>query len=85
MEQAVSHLSDVVEKIEQINDMATIIATATEEQNAVVTDVSQNVETISVINEESMNNQINIEKAIESLSVNAQSLDALVDTFKLQR
>ena len=65
--------------------MATIIATATEEQNAVVTDVSQNVENISAINEESMNNQITIESAIESLSVNAQSLDSLVDTFKLQR
>jgi len=51
----------------------------------VVTDVSQNVEAISAINEESMNNQITIESAIESLSVNAQTLDSLVDTFKLQR
>jgi len=85
MDQAVYHLTDVVEKIEQINDMATIIATATEEQNAVVTDVSQNVEAISTINEESMNNQITIENAIKSLSDNAQSLDLLVDSFKLHR
>ncbi|SFB91038.1 methyl-accepting chemotaxis protein [Pseudoalteromonas denitrificans] len=85
MDETVGQLTEIVEKVEKINDMATIIATATEEQNAVVTDVSQNVETISVINEESLHNQINIQDAIESLTVNAQTLDSLVDAFKLER
>ena len=65
--------------------MATIIATATEEQNKVVAEVGENVERISTLNEDALTNQLGVTGAIASLSDSAQSLDILVDSFKLEK
>ena len=85
MDEAVNELKNIVDMVSQINDMATVIATATEEQSKVVSEVGQNVEQISSINEEAVQNQQGVTGAIASLKDSAQSLDTLVDSFKLEQ
>ncbi len=79
-------LLDVIsETSNQINDMATLIATATEQQSNVVADVGRNIEQISEISDNAMSEQMNTEQAIRDLASSAQTLDALVATFEKHR
>ncbi|BED88498.1 energy taxis-modulating methyl-accepting chemotaxis protein with Cache_1 sensory domain [Pseudoalteromonas sp. MM1] len=82
MQSSVELLDAISETANQINDMATLIATATEQQSNVVADVGRNIEQISEISDLAMNEQINTEKAIRDLANSAQALDALVATFE---
>ena len=85
MADSVAELNAIVSTVNKINEMATIIATATEEQNKVVAEVGENVERISTLNEDALTNQLGVTGAIASLSDSAQSLDILVDSFKLEK
>ncbi|OUL59453.1 methyl-accepting chemotaxis protein [Pseudoalteromonas ulvae] len=85
MNEAVNELKDIVNMVNQINEMTTVIACATEEQSKVVSEVGQNVEQISTINEEAVHNQQGVTGAIASLKDSAQSLDGLVESFKLEK
>ncbi|MEL0603378.1 methyl-accepting chemotaxis protein [Pseudoalteromonas undina] len=82
MQSSVELLDAISETANQINDMATLIATATEQQSNVVADVGLNIEQISEISDRAMNEQINTEQAIRDLANSAQALDALVATFE---
>ena len=82
MQSSVELLDAISETSNQINDMATLIATATEQQSNVVADVGRNIEQISEISDKAMNEQINTEQAIRDLANSAQTLDALVATFE---
>jgi methyl-accepting chemotaxis protein len=82
MQSSVELLDAISETANQINDMATLIATATEQQSNVVADVGRNIEQISEISDRAMNEQINTEQAIRDLANSAQALDALVATFE---
>lgn len=82
MQSSVELLDAISETANQINDMATLIATATEQQSNVVADVGRNIEQISEISDLAMNEQINTEQAIRDLANSAQALDALVATFE---
>ena len=82
MQSSVELLGAISETANQINDMATLIATATEQQSNVVADVGRNIEQISEISDRAMNEQINTEQAIRDLANSAQALDALVATFE---
>lgn len=82
MQNSVELLDAISETANQINDMATLIATATEQQSNVVADVGRNIEQISEISDRAMNEQINTEQAIRDLANSAQTLDALVATFE---
>lgn len=82
MQSSVELLDAISETANQINDMATLIATATEQQSNVVADVGRNIEQISEISDRAMNEQINTEQAISDLANSAQALDALVATFE---
>lgn len=82
MQSSVELLDAISETANQINDMATLIATATEQQSNVVADVGRNIEQISEISDRAMNEQINTEQAIRDLANSAQTLDALVATFE---
>ena len=82
MQSSVELLDAISETANQINDMATLIATATEQQSNVVADVGRNIEQISEISDRAMNEQINTEQAIRDLVNSAQALDALVATFE---
>ncbi|CAH9064068.1 Methyl-accepting chemotaxis protein McpH [Pseudoalteromonas haloplanktis] len=85
MQNSVELLNTITETANEINDMATLIATATEQQNSVVNDVGRSIEQISEISDKSMSEQINTEQAIRDLATSAQTLDALVATFNQQR
>jgi methyl-accepting chemotaxis protein len=85
MQSSVELLDAISETANQINDMTTLIATATEQQSNVVHDVSINIEQISEISDEAMSEQINTEHAISELANSAQTLDSLVETFEKQR
>ncbi len=85
MQNSVELLNSITETANEINDMATLIATATEQQSSVVNDVGRSIEQISEISDKSMSEQINTEQAIRDLATSAQTLDALVATFNQQR
>ncbi|KTF09766.1 methyl-accepting chemotaxis protein [Pseudoalteromonas sp. 10-33] len=85
MQNSVELLDVISETSNQINDMATLIATATEQQSNVVADVGRNIEQISEISDNAMSEQMNTEQAIRDLASSAQTLDALVATFEKHR
>ncbi|NOU49666.1 methyl-accepting chemotaxis protein [Pseudoalteromonas sp. JBTF-M23] len=84
MQTSVELMSDVTETANQINDMTTLIAAATEQQSNVVADVGRSIEHISTISDEVMNAQLDTEKAIQALADSAKSLDTLVASFEEQ-
>lgn len=81
MQSSVELLNAINDAANEINDMATLIATATEEQSNVVADVGRNIEQISDISDNVMREQIDTEQAIKDLATSAQTLDDLVATF----
>jgi len=81
MQSSVELLNTITNAANEINDMATLIATATEEQSNVVADVGRNIEQISDISDTVMHEQIDTEQAIKDLASSAQTLDDLVATF----
>ncbi len=81
MQNSVQLLTTITNTANEINDMATLIATATEEQSTVVADVGRTIEQISEISDKAMQEQISTEQAISDLANSAQTLDRLVATF----
>lgn len=81
MQNSVQLLTAITNTANEINDMATLIATATEEQSSVVADVGRTIEQISEISDKAMQEQISTEQAISDLANSAQTLDKLVATF----
>ena len=82
MQSSVQLLDAITNTANEINDMATLIATATEEQSSVVADVGRNIEQISEISDMAMREQIDTEQAIKDLATSAQTLASLVATFE---
>lgn len=82
MQNSVQLLSAITNTANEINDMATLIATATEEQSTVVTDVGRTIESISEISDKALQEQMSTEQAISDLASSAQALDKLVATFE---
>ncbi|BDF94959.1 methyl-accepting chemotaxis protein [Pseudoalteromonas sp. KAN5] len=82
MQNSVQLLDEITNTANEINDMATLIATATEEQSSVVADVGRNIEQISEISDIAMREQIDTEQAIKGLATSAQTLARLVATFE---
>ncbi|MCF6435067.1 methyl-accepting chemotaxis protein [Pseudoalteromonas sp. MMG022] len=82
MQTSVELMSEVTEAANQINDMTTLIAAATEQQSNVVADVGRSIEHISTISDEVTNAQLNTEHAIQALADSAKSLDDLVASFE---
>ncbi len=82
MQSSVQLLDAITNTANEINDMATLIATATEEQSNVVADVGRNIEQISEISDKAMREQIDTEQAIKDLATSAQTLASLVATFE---
>ncbi|MDK2594459.1 methyl-accepting chemotaxis protein [Pseudoalteromonas obscura] len=81
MQTSVELMDKITETANQINDMTTLIATATEQQSNVVVDVGRSIEQISVISDEVMNDQLSTEQAIQRLADSAKALDKLVASF----
>ncbi|WP_245542304.1 methyl-accepting chemotaxis protein [Psychromonas hadalis] len=76
-------LSEIVTNIQQISDLNTQVATATEEQSVVINEINTHVHAISDSSDSSANSAVNIATSSESLSLMAKDLDKLVKSFKL--
>ncbi|TMP27406.1 chemotaxis protein [Pseudoalteromonas rubra] len=81
MQTSVELMNTITETADQINDMTTLIATATEQQSNVVADVGRSIEQISVISDGVMSEQLDTEQAIRQLANSAKALDKLVASF----
>ncbi|MFC3032250.1 methyl-accepting chemotaxis protein [Pseudoalteromonas fenneropenaei] len=82
MQTSVELIKIISDTADQINDMTTLIAAATEEQSNVVADVGRTIEQISTISDDVMQEQLNSEQAIHALADSAKALDTLVATFE---
>lgn len=76
-------LSEIVTNIQQISDLNMQVATATEEQAAVVGEINIHVHAISDSTESSAETSASMASSSESLSAMAMNLDSLVKRFKL--
>ena len=74
-------LNEIVQNIQQLSDLNTQVATATEEQSVVVSEI--NVHTISDSTENSATTAAGMASSSESLSEMAKNLDNLVAQFKI--
>jgi len=77
-----SALDEIVNNVQHISDLNTQIATATEEQSAVINEINVHVVNISDSTEESAHASQSIESSTDSLKSMAASLDKLVNRFK---
>jgi len=77
-----SALNEIVNNVQHISDLNTQIATATEEQSAVINEINVHVVNISDSTEESAHASQSIESSTDSLKSMAASLDKLVNRFK---
>ena len=75
-------LNDIVQNVQHISDLNTQIATATEEQSAVINEINVHVVNISDRTEESAEASKSIESSTDLLKSMASSLDSLVNRFK---
>ncbi|WP_462163740.1 methyl-accepting chemotaxis protein [Pseudoalteromonas xiamenensis] len=82
MQTSVELIKIISDTADQINDMTTLIAAATEEQSNVVADVGRTIEQISGISDDVMSDQLATEKSIQALADSARALDTLVATFE---
>ncbi|RRQ24744.1 PAS domain S-box protein [Guyparkeria sp. SCN-R1] len=74
-------LDSITEAVDEISQMSTQIATATEEQSAVAEEMSRNITSISGETEETTENSRDVAKLGQSLSTMATELQALLAQF----
>ncbi|MBA6252702.1 MULTISPECIES: methyl-accepting chemotaxis protein [unclassified Colwellia] len=82
-QQTTEALEEIVANIQLISDLNTQVATATEEQAAVVGEINIHVHTISDSTENSAQISTRIACSSESLTAMAMNLDSLVKRFKI--
>ncbi|XAW87588.1 methyl-accepting chemotaxis protein [Vibrio sp. CDRSL-10 TSBA] len=82
-DEAVQVLVAISERINDISDRNTQVATATEEQSTVVYTINQNIEEINAINEVTTGTAEELAAASRDLSQLSARLDKLVGSFKL--
>jgi methyl-accepting chemotaxis protein len=76
-------LEEIVKTIQNISDLNTQVATATEEQSAVINEINVHVVNISDSTDRSAESAASIAASSDSLKSMALDLDGLVDRFKL--
>ena len=82
-DEAVEVLVSISERIHDISDRNTQVATATEEQSTVVHTINQNIEEINAINEATTGTAEELAAASLELKDLSSRLDTLVGSFKL--
>ncbi|NVD08410.1 methyl-accepting chemotaxis protein [Vibrio sp. JPW-9-11-11] len=82
-DEAVEVLVRISERIHDISDRNTQVATATEEQSTVVHTINQNIEEINAINEVTTGTAEELAAASTELKDLSQRLDRMVGSFKL--
>ncbi len=82
-DEAVVVLTSISERIADISDRNTQVATATEEQSTVVQTINMNIEEINAINEVTTGTAQELAMASQELSELSDRLDKMVGSFKL--
>jgi len=82
-DEAVNVLMSISERIADISDRNTQVATATEEQSTVVHTINQNIEEINAINEVTTSTAEELADASQELRELSRRLDSMVGSFKL--
>lgn len=82
-DEAVEVLVNISERITDISDRNTQVATATEEQSTVVHTINQNIEEINAINEMTTATAEELADASRDLQALSSRLDKMVGSFKL--
>lgn len=82
-DEAVEVLVRISERIHDISDRNTQVATATEEQSTVVHTINQNIEEINAINEVTTGTAEELASASSELKELSERLDRMVGSFKL--
>ncbi|MDA0120697.1 MULTISPECIES: methyl-accepting chemotaxis protein [unclassified Vibrio] len=82
-DEAVGVLVSISERIHDISDRNTQVATATEEQSTVVHTINQNIEEINAINEVTTSTAEELAAASSDLKELSERLDRMVGSFKL--
>ncbi|MDW6005135.1 methyl-accepting chemotaxis protein [Vibrio mangrovi] len=82
-ENTVEQLRQISERIYEISDRNTQVATATEEQSAAVQNINENIEEINAINELTTTTAEELADASRELKTLSERLDHLVGGFKL--
>jgi len=80
-EAAVDAISAVSHRIEQLNEISTLISAAVEEQSAATSEVSENIVAVNVSATESGNSAAELSAAATDLSKQAEALGGQVDRF----
>ncbi len=78
-------LKNIVGNTQQVVDMMTQIAAASEEQSSTSEQISKNVESISTVSAESANGISQIARAADDLNRLTDSLQNIISNFKLRR
>ncbi|MEI8634175.1 methyl-accepting chemotaxis protein [Vibrio sp. PP-XX7] len=81
--QAIEAIEDIIVDIRTINDMNTQIATATEEQNVVTSEVSEKVETINSITASITNNAMIVGELSNQIDSLSEEIKRDLSKFKL--
>jgi len=82
-EKAVEAMAEIAASITTIKDMNIQIASAAEEQSAVVKEVNQNIVNISQLSEHSSESMSQVSRASDQVSQKAAELNELVGEFKV--
>ena len=82
-DEAVEVLVNISERIHDISDRNTQVATATEEQSTVVHTINQNIEEINGINQVTTSTAEELAAASSDLKELSERLDRMVGSFKL--
>ena len=76
-------LEKIAESVVNIDDMATHIASASEEQAAVADEISRNISNISHVTEQSAQSSLQISQSSEDLAKLASDIQVLISRFKV--
>jgi len=76
-------LQSIINAVVEIDSMCTQIASASEEQAAVAANISQNIEKISQITDETSNDSEQVNESSDNLANLASDLQSLIAHFKV--
>jgi len=83
VEESISSIGDIADKIEKLNDLSTMIATAVEEQSAVSEDINRNITQISSDSENVLHNIKQVNSNTESLANESSNLSNMIKRFSM--
>ena len=76
-------LKSILSSVHTINEMNSLVATSAEEQSAVAEEVSENIERINQVSDQTVEDAEATAMATQALSDQAEQLKSIVNEFKV--